>query len=272
MGRMVFVSLCSFLALMMFANAAASNDEILDLILNAEPMPLMESNDIPFDNSDGVAVRHAPDVADISWWLLSPPDSYVNRGSHESTKDGEKASNISDTTQWPYRTVCKLYMRYGYNWSECSGAFIVDNHLVFTAGHCLYDYYSGEWADEVIVVPAKNGYYEPYGSKAGYNWYVGSGWYNSGSSNDDWGVVEVDAFSTGWMDNRIEDTSWYTGKTFQTAGYPAAYGYSGTDMWYDYGTCTYASDYRIWVDFGFKGTCIPGQSGSAIWYQYGSSR
>ena len=250
----------------------------------AVPMPLRDPEQAVFTGwlpSFAEVAGYSPKLGEFRFIRPGSPDS---SGKWDTIIDdpGEtehlpyKLNQVTNTTDLPWRTICKLYMHFSSGWYVCSGAFIVDNHEVFTAGHCLYDYGGDGWADQVIIVPGKNGASEPYGSKYGYDWYVGGGWSSSGSNNDDWGMIEVAPFSTGWMSNMVQSASWYPGKSFNTAGYPADDGYSGDEMWYDDGTCSSATSYRVTYNFNFssygKGTCIGGQSGSPVWYYDGSTR
>jgi len=244
----------------------------------AIPMPLLDPPDVDMAewlppatgliglNAEGQQMEYTfPDI------FLDKAAFKEDLGEPESLPG--KEVQITNTTSFPWRSVCKVYSHFSWGWTQCSGAFIADNHMVQTAGHCVYDYGGAGWSDSWIIVPAYDEGDEPYGSKYGTQQWTITNYVDTGDWNYDWGMIEVEAFSTGYMGKRVEDASWYVGKTFNTAGYPADGGYPGDEMWYDWGSCSSATDYRINVDFDFtpkegdgKGTCYGGQSGSPIWY------
>jgi V8-like Glu-specific endopeptidase len=52
---------------------------------------------------------------------------------------------------FPATTNVKIYMCWGSSCSACSGTMLGD-HLVLTAGHCVYDTSTNQWASTVIAV------------------------------------------------------------------------------------------------------------------------
>mmetsp|Transcript_55462 Transcript_55462/g.161992 ORF Transcript_55462/g.161992 Transcript_55462/m.161992 type:complete len:387 (+) Transcript_55462:52-1212(+) len=52
----------------------------------------------------------------------------------------------------PARNIGKIFFRRSGQLSACSGSLIQDR-LVLTASHCLYDFGSGEWSEHVVFIP-----------------------------------------------------------------------------------------------------------------------
>lgn len=95
---------------------------------------------------------------------------------------------ITNTTAPPWRWNAKLEVCFPSACGGCTGWF-VGPHTVATAGHCVYNASYGGWAISIRVIPAKNGFSEPYGSQYCSNlWSVG-GWVNSALDEYDYGAL-----------------------------------------------------------------------------------
>jgi V8-like Glu-specific endopeptidase len=134
---------------------------------------------------------------------------------------------------YPYRTVGKVFMRQnGINY-VCSGASVqsAPHQVVFTAGHCLNDG-AGHWSTNVIFVPARRNYKNPYGTFAATKLWALKGWKESHDFAFDQAAFSVGKNSKGktlqsqvgslgfaWNQDRIQHWDLF--------GYPAAYPFSG---------------------------------------------
>lgn len=189
----------------------------------------------------------------------------------ESVNPPDNRVRITPTTDYPWRTICKLWMYFpSSGWAMGSG-FIIDNYHVLTAGHCVYDPTLDEWATFIEVIPALDGGYGPFYHALATNWVVNSNWYNNGWYTDDFAIITLDrnvgAF-TGWMglDYADPSDSIYTG-VLNTAGYPGDLD-GGGNMYFDSDLGAGADLYNHWYYMDTYG----GQSGSAVWYYNGSER
>ena len=178
---------------------------------------------------------------------------------------------ISPTTDYPWRTICKLWMYFpSSGWSMGSG-FIIDNYHVLTAGHCVYDPALAEWATFIEVIPALDGGYSPFYHAWTTRWVVNSYWFDYGWSTDDFAILTLDrnvgAF-IGWMGLEYADpsNSIYTG-ILNTAGYPGDLD-GGWNMYFDSDLGAGADEYNHWYYMDTYG----GQSGSPVWYYDGTYR
>jgi len=180
---------------------------------------------------------------------------------------------ITDTTVYPWRTICSLIVTFPDGTQFIgSGAIVGDecghgNH-VLTAGHMVHSVDHGGWASSVKVIPGRDGSYMPYG----YTWatYLRSytGWTEYQDSRHDWALmtIDYDHASLGWMGRMTAASSSavYTG-TLNTAGYPGDKG--GDDQYWTADSGDSADEYNHWYWLDTYG----GQSGSPVWVYYSSS-
>ncbi len=155
-------------------------------------------------------------------------------------------SAISTRNTFPWSANCKVIERFnngagGASWFVCSGTMI-DPATCLVAGHCVYNRGNGipnGWATDVYIVPGwdGNGNIVPPNSVGsntslqnfGYAHSTGLGagtaWVNSGSRDQDWGVVSLDRAVgglTGWF-----GTAWgyscatIQSRTYYNTSYPA---------------------------------------------------
>jgi len=81
-------------------------------------------------------------------------------------------------TTYPYTAVGKLFFSSGGLNYVCSGG-VVQNYMIYTAGHCVFDLAVGAWTTNILFVPAYNNGPGLYGSYSSWqSWsrteYTGS--------------------------------------------------------------------------------------------------
>jgi len=149
------------------------------------------------------------------------------------------ASRVSTNhTQYPYRTVGKVFFRKGENLFVCSASVIASENrsVVWTAGHCVTDGGEEDWHDQWIFVPAYDGGAAPLGRWGARVKTTFLAWHSNRNRNYDLGAVVVErrdgrpiasvTGSLGWMFNGSRNQDW------RELGYPASGGlFSGGDMW-----------------------------------------
>lgn len=178
---------------------------------------------------------------------------------------------ITDTTLFPWSSICKLYIDAHDGSHYIGSGAIIDEFHILTVGHCVYIHDAGGWVDGITIVPGMDGSYEPFG--AAYATYMRTyqGWIQSEMVEHDWAVVTLDRSIgqlTGWMGRETEPytSSVYTG-TLNTAGYPGDLDF-GEVMYYCTDNGDRADEYNHWFWMDTAG----GQSGSPIWRYDGSNR
>ena len=86
-------------------------------------------------------------------------------------------------TQYPYRTIGKLFFKRGGKSYVCSASSI-GNNAIWTAGHCLHagNNQASGWATNVVFVPAYKDGNAPYGQWQAKQLFVRTAWYKNGIS------------------------------------------------------------------------------------------
>lgn len=188
-------------------------------------------------------------------------------------------SLISNPEDYPWRVNCKIYMTFASGYYVGSG-ILIDSMHVLTAGHCVHDVINGgTWATSIVVVPAYDNGSRPYGDANAVQLHSWTGWTVDANFDHDIGVIDLDrpiGALTGWHGYGWNDNpSFYTGTTFNNAGYPAESPYNGQDMYYWYGTFDF-TEYLLgaWYgeEVGINRRAYGGQSGSGAYVIDGSNR
>ncbi|MBO4847809.1 MAG: hypothetical protein J5586_01475 [Clostridia bacterium] len=95
-------------------------------------------------------------------------------------------------------------------------------NIAVTSGHCIYNGDRGGWATSIVVRPAANGYFCPYGTSNATELHSAKKWVNNGDSGYDYGVIVLSndiGNSTGWFGTIWRSWS-LVGYNVTVAGYP----------------------------------------------------
>jgi len=169
---------------------------------------------------------------------------------------------VTQTNIFPYSAVVNLIMKWGNEYSSCSG-IVIRPSWALTAGHCIYDTDTDAWADDVIVIPALDGTTKPYGQTYATNLISFNGWTSSHSYDWDMGWIKLASpigSTVGTISMKVYSDSALTG-SLNTAGYPYDYN-DGTWMAADYRSIYSVSSQLVCSELS---TCS-GQSGSGAWF------
>ncbi len=196
----------------------------------------------------------------------------------ESVLQTDDRTQITTTTNFPWNTICKLYIEHPTSGTAVGTGFFVDDFHVLTAGHCVYlhdelGWPSDAWADEVTIIPAMDEGYAPYGKAKMSTMWSYTGWTNDRNHEHDWGLIRIDrnlGTTVGWMGRETApytDPIYSSSTTINSAGYPGDRDL-GLNMYYDYNTTRVANDNNHWYYVDTAG----GQSGMPIWRLTGGNR
>lgn len=170
------------------------------------------------------------------------------------------------TTGFPNRAIVFLEVTFPNGSGTCSGWYY-GPRIVATAGHCVYDAETNQWATSITVWPGRNGDSVPYGSTTGHRFFSVTGWTSSHSASYDYGAIQTDAAlgnTVGWFGYRWQSSNSFPG-TFTVKGFPGDKPY-GT-MWTMSGSMKAVSTYRLWYSIDTAG----GQSGSPHYQVWGGA-
>jgi len=171
---------------------------------------------------------------------------------------------IEATDQYPWRCICSLRIKAADGRHFIGTGWLVSPRVLVTAGHCVYMHGAGGWAEEIEVIPGRNGGDEPHGSAICTQMSTVNGWVNDQDTNSDYAVImlpEDKRFGDqlGWIgfSNRTDDELDNT--VVNLAGYPGDKP-SGT-MWFDNRALADVTDQKLYYEIDTAG----GQSGAPVW-------
>lgn len=175
---------------------------------------------------------------------------------------------IADTTKYPWRTICKLYMTFPNGSQYIGSGTLIASKYVLTAGHCVYSKADGGWAKSIQVIPGLNGTYKPYGSAWAARLRTYTGWTSNENSDHDFALITLKTNigdSTGWLGYAYYSN--INGVTGNLSGYPGDLS-NGLCQYYHYGPILSSTQYRVYYKIDTYG----GQSGSGVYRIAGGNR
>jgi glutamyl endopeptidase len=178
---------------------------------------------------------------------------------------------ITPTTDFPWRTICKLKIKMPDGSCLDGTCVIIDDFHVLTAGHCVYDGSRGGWPLQLEIIPGLDGDYLPYNRAWATHIRCPTEWTDSQQTEYDWALVTLDrniGLWTGYMGRyTTTDLDWYTTVPFDVAGYPADLA-EGTGLFWDSDVTRVATGYVHWyyMDTGVA------MSGSPVYTEFAGSR
>lgn len=179
----------------------------------------------------------------------------------ESVIGTDERHQVTDTTAYPYRTIVLLLVDFPSVSGFCTG-FFIDADTIATAGHCVYDVDSGEWATGIVAYPGRNGASAPYGSASATNLFTTTAWINDGDHRYDYGAVKLDTAlgnTVGWLGYGVKPDEKLLRVNVRIFGYPGDKE-SGT-MWGTRRKIKGAEPQKLY----YKIDTFGGQSGSPIY-------
>ncbi|MEM6631250.1 MAG: trypsin-like serine protease [Bacteroidota bacterium] len=133
------------------------------------------------------------------------------------TDDREEVFSI----QYPYNCICLLEIE-GFNGTNRqSTGFFVSPKCILTAGHCVNDPITKNWATRIRIIPCALKNLEPFGSEISTKFRSVSGWIKNRDYNYDYGAIILPNEN---LFNRIKAYLAFekagTEKKIEIAGYP----------------------------------------------------
>jgi glutamyl endopeptidase len=176
----------------------------------------------------------------------------------------------TNTTTFPFRANVHLEVTFSAtNGATCTG-WMVGDRTIATAGHCVYDDVTNDWANSIIAYPGRDGSTMPYGSVNGCYWWSVDGWENDEKKKYDSGAIILASDddvgnSTGSYGFRVDSNGDLDELKVRIFGYPGDKTY-GT-MWGMRKRIKNVDKKQLKHNLDTAG----GQSGSAVYHNYGGS-
>jgi len=220
-----------------------------------------------------------------------------------AVKKGSSPRKISNSTgkSWtvgglPLAATGKVFFTFGSSTYVCSGSVVTDDKtdrsIVLTAGHCVYNQATSQFATNWIFIPAfdskPNGSCTdptnafPYGCWTARSLHVHSDFssqtsFNSISTKSDWAFAVMGPSATGaHLDARVgsfafsESGFTATNQSAYSFGYPAASPYAGADLIYCNGN-TFADTNNSSATWGLACNMTGGSSGGPWMSKFSTS-
>jgi len=194
---------------------------------------------------------YATDLYAVSPLNIYPPD---------------ERQRITPTTDFPWRTICKLKAAMPDGSSLDGTCVLIDEFHALTAGECVYNAQYGGWATSVEIIPGLDGDYMPYNRALATQLRAPTGWTVGELTEHNWALITLDrnvGLWTGYMGLfTTTDLDWYTTVAFDVAGYPADLA-DGNGLYWDADLSRVATEYLHW----YYMDTAPGMSGGPVFTQ-----
>lgn len=176
----------------------------------------------------------------------------------------DRRSRVLDTMFSPWRLICSLKISCKDGSEYVGTGWIAGPRLIITAGHCVYnESYDGGWANEITIIPGRDGSNEPFGSFKSTKLHSVKEWVDSGDENNDIGaiILESDIGSDiGFFAFGAYPNSDLESQLINISGYPGSV--YGEEQMHHANRISNTTKYKLYYDIDTEG----GQSGSPVWF------
>jgi glutamyl endopeptidase len=149
--------------------------------------------------------------------------TFLQKGSGQSSIviGDDQRERVVDTTAFPWRAVCKLFVTFPNGETLAGTGTLVGRKHVLTAGHTIYSQARGGWPTQVELIPGLDGTYMPFGKVYATKFQSFLYWVNSSDPNYDLALVTVNVEigdTTGWLG--MGKSNKLVGLNLTLSGYP----------------------------------------------------
>lgn len=173
--------------------------------------------------------------------------------------DGRR--QVKNTEQYPDSIHGQMSMSFSENEYGGSGVLVGPHHFL-TAGHCIYDADTKEWAKDIKVRLGLNGTIAPFNETVGVKVYAYKRWIDDGNQEFDIALITLNrsvGFETGWAGLLSLEDKELSSQTVHVTGYPGDKGFK--EMW----TMDHPLEKVQPEQLFYKIDTYGGQSGGAVW-------
>ncbi len=188
--------------------------------------------------------------------------SGVETAANQKARSLAGFTKITDTTIGPWLNTVYLVISTPDGIRTGSG-FMIGPNTIATAGHIVYQQEWGGFANNIRVIPARNGVQQPFGSYLTTDYACGGNWYYYQDNTDDWAIIRINyniGLSTGYLGLKWQSSS-YNGTTAKAVGYPEE---DDLHMYYSSGTVNYSAARLLRGSWSLQG----GMSGGPVHTYY----
>ena len=123
----------------------------------------------------------------------SPGAGTVDPGAQAAAIPPDQETDPSLDALFPQRVHGKLFLILGGQGAECSATVVNsrDDDLIVTAGHCLADPATGDFAELLVFVPGYRNGVSPFGGFAATDYATPKAWALRGHPGFDFGAIEL---------------------------------------------------------------------------------
>jgi len=192
---------------------------------------------------------------------------------------------VEATDEIPWRAIADLDVHFSGDifgsFKTCTGFFVAPR-IVVTSAHCIYDHQRNGYADEVKIMPGRNGRRQPLGSQTVSTdaLYVPQRWIELRGGGDmhaseyDYGIITLPDETLGnqvgfWFN--LAGTDELPGHLVNVSGYPSdkfdlacPLLREGCQLWTDAGYVSFKDELPRLAYY--DAYTVKGQSGSPVWY------
>lgn len=176
---------------------------------------------------------------------------------------------VTDTTQRPYRQIVHLEVQYPNFGYQVGTGVMVGPDLILTAAHNVYNYKTGEWANEVYASPGRRDIEEPpYGVYDADSFAILSGFQAQGAGQYDMALIKLSQ----QVDSRVGQLEMaktaVVGQRVQVPGFPFETAAKQYFMYTMFGEIQSISEkilyYQIDTERGQSGSPVVNDKGQVI--------
>lgn len=171
-------------------------------------------------------------------------------------------SPIDRTEDFPYSAICCLRLARGDREEMLGTGWLVGPRTVVTASHCIR--YGAFAADEIIVIPGRDGFERPFGTYRSRRFSVAEGWLGTPETKSrDLACIHLDTpvgVGTGWFELASWSDDRLANHTVNISGYPSDRA-GQTRQYFDEDIITFVGPSRL----HYLVDTMAGQSGAPVW-------
>lgn len=174
---------------------------------------------------------------------------------------------ITNTTEYPWRCIASLRITAADGSGWIGTGWLVGPRILLTAGHVVYMADQGGWAQQIEIIPGRDGLNFPFGSCIATDFRSVQGWTQNRDSNFDYGAILLPAENRlgdqlGWFGYQVHTDEELAGFNINVSGYPGDKP-DGT-QWLMSGPIKTVNERTFVYDIDTAG----GQSGGPVWITF----